>query len=83
MSGSRSSEDHEAATRRNEELAIAAESQAAPVVRAAPMKVTFEFTADCNIHCFETRDSFDESLAHLELRPNPSSFQSTLGVTIS
>ncbi len=39
-------------THLNEEKAIAAEDAGRTVVPAAPMKITFEFTADCNIHCF-------------------------------
>jgi len=39
-------------TRENEAAALAAEAAGSPRVDALPMKITFEFTGDCNLHCF-------------------------------
>ncbi len=41
-----------AMTRANEQGALEAESHASERVNAVPMKITFEFTGDCNLHCF-------------------------------
>ncbi len=43
---------YEAQTRANETRALEAEAAALERVEAAPMKITFEFTGDCNLHCF-------------------------------
>jgi len=39
-------------TRENEADALAAEAAGSSRVDAQPMKITFEFTGDCNLHCF-------------------------------
>ena len=52
MSQSQDQVNYAESTKRNQELALKAESEAASVVPAAPMKITFEFTGDCNLHCF-------------------------------
>ena len=44
--------DHESATRANETAALQAECVGARRSDALPMKFTFEFTGDCNLHCF-------------------------------
>ena len=44
--------DYREQTRRNEEAVLAAERAGSARVDAVPMKMTFEFTGDCNIHCF-------------------------------
>ncbi len=46
------SNEYTAVTQGNEAKALAAENAANPVVDAVPMKITFEFTGDCNLHCF-------------------------------
>ena len=44
--------DHHELTRANEVKALAAEAAPSYRVEAAPMKITFEFTGDCDLHCF-------------------------------
>lgn len=44
--------DHAAKTRANEGAALAAEEAGSERSEALPMKLTFEFTGDCNLHCF-------------------------------
>lgn len=44
--------DYVRLTRENEDVVLAAEAAGSAVVPAPPMKFTFEFTGDCNIHCF-------------------------------
>lgn len=44
--------DYPALTRENEARVLAAEAAASPRVDALPMKITFELTGDCNLHCF-------------------------------
>jgi radical SAM protein with 4Fe4S-binding SPASM domain len=52
MSESPTRDDYAEMTRDNERGALAAEEAASPTVDALPMKITFEFTGDCNLHCF-------------------------------
>ncbi|MEZ6195055.1 MAG: radical SAM protein [Planctomycetota bacterium] len=44
--------DYAALTRENERAVLASEEAARARVDALPMKITFEFTGDCNLHCF-------------------------------
>ena len=44
--------DYAALTRQNQDLALAAELAGSPTVDAWPMKMVFEFTGACNLHCF-------------------------------
>ena len=52
MSSADTPRDHLATTRANEARVLADEAAASERVEAAPMKLTFEFTGDCNLHCF-------------------------------
>jgi MoaA/NifB/PqqE/SkfB family radical SAM enzyme len=44
--------DYASLTHANEAAVLACEAAASPRVEALPMKLTFEFTGDCNLHCF-------------------------------
>ncbi|MCB9833193.1 MAG: SPASM domain-containing protein [Planctomycetes bacterium] len=52
MRGDSEQSQHETQTRANEARALSAEAEASERVDAAPLKITFEFTGDCNLHCF-------------------------------
>ncbi len=52
MSPSPDENDYAAMTRENEGRLLRAESDGSVRVDAVPLKITFEFTGDCNLHCF-------------------------------
>ncbi|MFT7618390.1 MAG: MoaA/NifB/PqqE/SkfB family radical SAM enzyme [Planctomycetota bacterium] len=52
MNQNQSTDEFTAITRANEAKALKAELEADAIVNAVPMKITFEFTGDCNLHCF-------------------------------
>ncbi|MEE9392336.1 MAG: radical SAM protein [Planctomycetota bacterium] len=52
MADTQDLDKYRALTRENEAALLQRESEAAASVDALPMKITFEFTGDCNLHCF-------------------------------